>query len=298
MTDSGAPDGAQLTAVRPSAKKSVASPRKSVSAWLANSILVVVALCFLLPLAWLILASLDTKASYQTQIPASFSFDNFAAVLTPELTFLPLWNSLLLSGGTAVVTVLASVLAAYPLSRYRMRFNSSFLYVILFGTGLPITAIMVPVYSLFVRLNLLDSMLSTVFFMAATSLPMAIWMTKNFMDSVPISLEEAAWVDGASAMTALWRIVVPLMRQGLGVVFIFVFIQAWGNFFVPFVLLLSPSKQPAAVSIYSFFGQYGAIAYGQLAAFSVLYSVPVILLYVLVSKGMGGSFAMSGAMKG
>ena len=277
---------------------SVASPRKATAAALSNGILIVIALCFLLPLAWLILASLDPDASYRTQIPANPSFANYAAVLTPGLTFLPLWNSLLLSGGAAVATVVAAVLAAYPLSRYTMRFNKPFMYAILFGTCLPITAIMVPVYSLFVRLNLIDSMPATIFFMAATSLPMAIWMTKNFMDSVPISLEEAAWVDGASAMTALRRVVVPLMRPGLGVVFIFVFIQAWGNFFVPFVLLLSPSKQPAAVSIYSVFGQYGAIAYGQLAAFSVLYSVPVILLYALVSRGMGASFTLSGAIKG
>jgi len=123
-------------------------------------------------------------------------------------------------------------------------------------------------------------------------------MTRNFMDSVPLSLEEAAWVDGASRMAALRTIVLPLMRQGLGVVFIFAFIQAWGNFFVPFVLLLSEARQPAAVSIYSFFGQHGAVAYGQLAAFSILYSLPVLALYVIVSKGAGSSFALSGAVRG
>jgi multiple sugar transport system permease protein len=137
-----------------------------------------------------------------------------------------------------------------------------------------------------------------VFFLAATSLPMAIWMAKNFMDSVPISLEEAAWTDGASMFSTLTRIVVPLMRPGIAVVFIFVFIQAWGNFFVPFVLLLSPDKQPAAVSIFNFFGQYGSVAYGQLAAFSIVYSVPVIALYVLVSRTLGGSNALAGAVKG
>jgi multiple sugar transport system permease protein len=127
---------------------------------------------------------------------------------------------------------------------------------------------------------------------------MAIWMTKNFMDSVPVSLEEAAWVDGAGSMTALRRIVVPLMRQGIAVVFIFVFTQAWGNFFVPFVLLFSPDNQPAAVAIYSFFGTYGTVAYGRLAAFSLLYSVPVLVLYLVVQRFSGGSFAMSGAVKG
>lgn len=292
-----------VTAAPPQAKKSdrpvsVASPRKSVIGFLANAVLVLIGACFLLPLCWLIFASVDNKATYQTQFPEEFSLDNFAAVLTPELTFLPLWNSLIISVGTAGITIVAALLAAYPLSRYQARFNKPFMYGVLFATGLPITAIMVPVYSLFVQFNLLDSIPGTVLFMAASSLPIAIFMTKNFMDSVPIALEEAAWIDGASAMGALRLIVVPLMRPGIAVVGIFVFFQAWGNFFVPFILLLSPSKQPAAISIYSFFGQYGAIAYGQLAAFSLVYAVPAIVLYVLVSRGIGGSFALAGAVKG
>jgi len=276
----------------------VTSPAQRSARVPADIALLLIGACFVLPLLWLVLASLDPKAGYQTQLPDSPSLGNFSAVLTPELLIRPLWNSLLLSGGTATVTLVAAVLAAYPLSRFQSRFNRPFLYSILCGTCLPITAIMVPVYGLFVQLRLLDSMPATVLFMAATTLPMAIWMTKNFMDTVPVSLEEAAWVDGASGLTALRTVVMPLMRQGLGVVFIFVFIQTWGNFFVPFVLLLSPSKQPASVSIFSFFGQHGAIAYGQLAAFSILYSVPVLVLYVLVARGAGGSFALSGAMKG
>ncbi|MDR6436144.1 multiple sugar transport system permease protein [Paenarthrobacter nicotinovorans] len=264
----------------------------------ANIALVLIGVCFVAPLLWLLLAAVDPQAGYRTKVPSSPSGANFSAVLTPELLFQPLANSFWLSAGTAAVNLVAAVLAAYPLSRYQSRFNKPFMYTVLFGTSLPVTAIMVPVYGLFVQLHLLDSMPATIFFMATTTLPMAIWMTKNFMDSVPLELEEAAWMDGASPMTALRTVVLPLMGQGLGVVFIFVFIQAWGNFFVPFILLLSPGKQPAAVSIFSFFGQHGAIAYGQLAAFSILYSVPVLVLYALVSRGLGNSFALSGAMKG
>ena len=264
----------------------------------SNVVLIVIAICFAVPLAWLLLASFDPSATLSAKVPSQFTLDNFTAVLTPEISFVPLANSLIVSGGCALVTVVVAILAAYPLSRYRMRINKPFLYGILFGTGLPITAMMVPVYSLFVSLNLIDSIGGTVFFLAATSLPMAIWMAKNFMDSVPISLEEAAWTDGASMFSTLTRIVVPLMRPGIAVVFIFVFIQAWGNFFVPFVLLLSPDKQPAAVSIFNFFWQYGSVAYGQLAAFSIVYSVPVIALYVLVSRTLGGSNALAGAVKG
>ena len=264
----------------------------------ADLVLLLIGASFLLPLLWLILASLDAEAGHELRFPAAVGVDNFAAVLTPELLLRPLWNSMVLSGGTAAVTLVAAVLAAYPLSRYESRFNRPFIYTVLFGTCLPITAIMVPVYGLFVQFELLDSMPATIFFMATTTLPMAIWMTKNFMDGVPASLEEAAWVDGATRMAALRTIVLPLMKQGLGVVFIFVFIQAWGNFFVPFVLLLSEARQPAAVSIFSFFGQHGAVAYGQLAAFSILYSLPVLALYVIVARGAGSSFALSGAVRG
>ena len=265
---------------------------------MADAVLLLVGACFLLPLLWLVFGSLDAAAGHGTRVPQQPVLDNFAAVLTPDLLFRPLWNSVLLSAGTGTVTLAAAVLAAYPLSRYRSRFNSPFMYGVLFGTCLPVTAIMVPVYGLFVQLQLLDSLPATVLFLAATSLPMAIWMTRNFMDAVPLALEEAAWMDGASRMAALRTIVLPLMRPGLGVVFIFVFIQAWGNFFVPFVLLLSADRQPAAVSIFSFFGQHGAVAYGQLAAFSILYSVPVLALYVIVGRGSGAALALSGAVRG
>ncbi|RZS59725.1 carbohydrate ABC transporter membrane protein 2 (CUT1 family) [Microcella putealis] len=280
------------------ARLSAASPARGASRMWASVSLAVVAIAFLVPLAWLLLAAFDPSATYQTRIPSSLTLDNFAAVLTPQTTFIPIMNSVALAGLTATLTVLASLLAAYPLSRYRSRFHRGFLYAVLFGTCLPITAIMVPVYSVFVFLGLLDSFFGTVLFLTASSLPMAIFMTKNFMDAVPVSLEEAAWIDGASAMKALRTVVVPLMRPGIAVVFVFVFLQAWGNFFVPFVLLFSPEKQPAATSIYTFFGQFGSIAYGQLAAFSILYSLPVIVLYVLASRLIGGSFALAGSVKG
>ncbi|GAA3922571.1 carbohydrate ABC transporter permease [Microbacterium invictum] len=277
---------------------SIAGPRRSVTKFWANLVLIVIGLIFLLPLLWVVLASVDSSAGYQVKIPTEPTLSNFADILTPELTLRPLLNSVLLSTAAALVTVVASILAAYPLSRYRSRFNAPFLYSVLFASCLPITAIMVPVYSLFVQLRLINQPWAVALFLAASSLPMALWMTKTFMDSVPISLEEAAWVDGASAMSALLRIVVPLMRPALSVVFVFVFLQAWGNFFVPFVLLYSPEYQPAAVSIYTFFGQYGTVAYGRLAAYSIIYSLPVLGLYLLVTRGLGGTFALSGAVKG
>ncbi|TDD10754.1 carbohydrate ABC transporter permease [Saccharopolyspora terrae] len=270
--------------------------RRSVSV-VVHLVLAVVALAFLAPLLWLLTASFDAEAPLSARLPSAFTLDNFAQVLTWETSVRPLWNGMLMCGGAALVSVVSAVLCAYPLSRYQLRFRRPFLYLVLFASGLPMTAVMVPVYSMFVQVELVDSMFGTTLFLAATSLPIAIWMTKNFMDGVPISLEEAAWVDGASAMQALRSVVLPLIVPGMGVVAIFTFINAWGNFFVPFILLLDPAKQPASVGVFAFFGQGGLIAYGQLAAYSILYTAPVIALYLVVSRYLGGAFNLAGAIK-
>ncbi|WP_405535381.1 carbohydrate ABC transporter permease [Streptomyces sp. NBC_00075] len=264
----------------------------------ADAGLLVVAAAFVLPLAWVILSALDPHADLRVKAPDGLTLDNFDAVLTPEITFTPLLNSLLLCGGGTALTVVCAALAAYPLSRFRSRFNRPFLLTILFATSLPITAIMVPVYALFVQVNLIDTMQGTILFFAASQLPFAIWLMKNFMDGVPKELEEAAWTDGASAFQSLVRIVLPLMGPGVAVVTVFSFVVMWGNFFVPFMLLLTPDQMPASVSINDFFGNRGTVVYGQLAAFSVIYSTPVILLYVVVARRLGGGFALGGAVKG
>ncbi|MDF3143874.1 MULTISPECIES: carbohydrate ABC transporter permease [unclassified Streptomyces] len=274
------------------------SSRRTTHRLAADAGLLAVAAAFVLPLAWVILSSVDTNANLQVKLPDGVTPDNFDAVLTPDITFTPLLNSLLLCGGGTALTVACAALAAYPLSRFRSRFNRPFLLTILFATSLPITAIMVPVYALFVQVNLIDTMQGTIFFFAASQLPFAIWLMKNFMDGVPKELEEAAWTDGASALQSLVRVVLPLMGPGVAVVTVFSFVMMWGNFFVPFMLLLTPDQMPAAVSINEFFGNRGTVVYGQLAAFSIIYSTPVILLYVLVARRLGGGFALGGAVKG
>ncbi|TLS41017.1 carbohydrate ABC transporter permease [Streptomyces montanus] len=272
--------------------------RRTSRRYAADAGLLVVAAAFVLPLAWVILSSLDPHADLRVKMPDGITLDNFDAVLEPDITFTPLLNSLILCGGATLLTVVCAALAAYPLSRFRSRLNRPFLLTILFATSLPITAIMVPVYALFVQVDLIDTMQGTIFFFAASQLPFAIWLMKNFMDGVPKELEEAAWTDGASSFQSLLRIVLPLMGPGVAVVTVFSFVMMWGNFFVPFMLLLSPEQMPASVSINDFFGNRGTVIYGQLAAFSIIYSTPVILLYVLIARRLGGGFALGGAVKG
>ncbi|MCX4548100.1 carbohydrate ABC transporter permease [Streptomyces sp. NBC_01387] len=273
--------------------------RRTTERLAVDAALLVVAAAFAVPLLWLVLSSVDPHAGLRVRLPDNPGLSNYSDILTEDITFRPMLNSLILCGGATALTVASAALAAYPLSRYRSRFNRPFLLTVLFTTCLPITAIMVPVYALFVQTDLIDTVYGTALFLATSQLPFAIWLMKNFMDGVPMVLEEAARTDGASGMQTLRRIVLPLMGPGVMVVTIFSFIMMWGNFFVPFMLLLTPEQLPASVSVYNFFGNRGGqVAFGELAAFSIVYSTPVVLLYVLISRRLGSGFALGGAVKG
>ncbi|GAA1289585.1 MULTISPECIES: carbohydrate ABC transporter permease [Brachybacterium] len=261
-------------------------------------VMIVIGLGFVVPLLWVVLASFDTEASLSVAWPDRWSLGNFSAIWNAETTFRPLLNSLILCGGATIVTMCAAILCAYPMSRFRFKAKRPLLLTVIFSTGLPITAIMIPVYSLFVQVNLVDSMGGAILFLGASSLPYAIFLTKGFMDGVPVEIEESAWTEGAGVLRALWSVVIPLMRSGLAVATIFTFVSMWGNFFVPFMLLLSPENLPAAVTLYTFSSQYGQVAYGQLAAFSIFYSLPVVALYLFLGRSLGQGFAAAGGVKG
>ncbi|MEY8352809.1 carbohydrate ABC transporter permease [Lachnospiraceae bacterium 54-53] len=261
-------------------------------------VLTALAIVFALPLLWIIFASFDGNASQAVKLPAEWTLENYKAILSDQANRRAFGNGLLISFGQSVLVVLCAGLAAYPLSRYELRYKTLFLYTILFMTSLPITAVMVPVYKMFLTIGLYDKIPGLVLFLTATSMPYGIWLMKNFMDSVPIELEEAAWVDGASTLDSLQKIIAPLMFPGICVVFIFTFSGSWGNFFIPYILLQSLDKFPASVTLYQFFGQHGMVVYGQLAAYSAVYAVPSIVLYVLSQNYMSKGFQMAGAAKG
>lgn len=262
------------------------------------AILTIIAIIFVLPLVWLVLASLDSAAGAGLKMPTTWTLNNFVSVLTDKTNLRAFGIGLAIAAVDAVIVVLVSGLAAYPLSRYDLSFKKQFLYGILFMTALPMIAVIIPVYKMFLSMGLLNSIPGVVLYLAASGLPYGIWMMKNFMDGVPIELEEAAWVDGATTMQSIVKVVAPLMFPGICVVFIYTFSGAWGNFFIPYILLSSADKMPAAVQLYQFFGQHGMISYGPLAAYSIIYALPSVLLYILSQNYMSKGFTMAGAAKG
>ncbi|MFI3200530.1 MAG: carbohydrate ABC transporter permease [Eubacteriales bacterium] len=272
--------------------------KKTIEKKIPYIILSCMAVIFLLPILWVVLASFDITASSSVKIPENWTLDNYKAIWSEKSNIKAFGNGLFISFAQSFLVVIVAGLAAYPISRYEMKYKNIFMYTILLMTALPITAVMIPVYKMFLAMKLYDQLLGVILFLTATSLPYGIFLTKNFMDGVPIELEEAAKVDGATVITCITKIILPLMFPGVCVVFIYTFSASWGNFFVPYILLQSIEKLPASVTLYQFFGQHGMVIYGQLAAYSALYAIPSIVLYILAQNYMSKGFNMEGAAKG
>jgi multiple sugar transport system permease protein len=290
-----APDADVLA--RPSDAERHPVRRFSLATMVANLALGLLGIGFFLPLLWVIVAAVDAGATNTLRVP-QLSLTNFQSLFQAGEIVEPFKNSLYLAGVATVVCTILALLAAYPLSRRRLPFKRPFLYVILFATGLPVAMLLVPVYTMFVKLHIIDSLTFTAFFLAAISLPFAVWLLKNFIDSLPIELEEAALVDGASTVQVLRYIVIPLTWPGISVSAVYTFINAWSAFLTPYILLLTPGKLPASITIYQTEGAYGVLHYGPLAAYSLLFSVPVVALYWVVARHFQGAFNFEGSLKG
>lgn len=270
--------------------------RKRAKRVISFLIVLFIAMWFL-PVLWLIEASIDSNANVFLKTPDSVTLDNFRSVVESQTNQRALINSILLSCSVAFLVVVCSTMAGYALSRYKSRASRGYMLTILFMTTLPGTVLIVPVYKMFNVLRLYDSLLGLSFFLAATSLPYSIWMMSNFCDGIPIELEEAAEVDGAGAFARLYYVVSPLILPGICCVAIRAFSSAWGNFMTPYILLSSNDKYTASIMMYKYIDAF-SISYGGLAAFSILYSLPSILLYLISQKFMAQGFVLSGANKG
>lgn len=261
-----------------------------------NFLLLVLGAAFLLPLIWLVDASLNPHASAALSGPA-WSITNYRAALAAGAGG-AIKNSLYLAVVSTIVATAVSTLAAFALSRRRVPFKASLLLVILFLTGLPVTLLLIPIFEIFVHLGWVDSPFYTSLVLAATSVPFAIWLLKNFIDQVPRELEEAAAIEGASELRILWRIVIPLAMPGILVASILTFINSWGAFLIPLVLDANPNDQPGALGIYQFMSANGTVHFGPLAAYAILFSAPVVVLYLICSRWLNGGFAFAGGVKG
>lgn len=229
-------------------------------------------------------------------IPPGATLDAFRSVLFE--TDLPLWlfNSLVITTGTAFVGLLIAATSAYAFARYRFPGRGLGLTMLLATQLIPAAMLLVPLYILAVQLKLTNSFVGMVIALSVTSVPFSIWILRGYYETVPVELEEAAQIDGCSKLEAFWRILLPLSTPALAIVFLFNFLAAWNDYFLARILL---SKEPLltwTLGLSRFQGQFQT-QWNELAAASIMISIPVVALFLYSSKWLV-SGVTAGGVKG
>jgi multiple sugar transport system permease protein len=267
--------------------------------YLKTALAVLLAAVYLFPVYWMIATSLkstaDIFATPPKLLPLPVDLTSYVTqVLENPVLIEVLINSLIISVGTTVLTLVLAVPGAYALARLRLPGSRAILLFMLVGQLLPSIVIAGPLFVIFVRVGLLNSYLGLILADTTFTLPFAVIMLRPFFLAVPADLEAAGKVDGCTQFGVLWRIVIPSIRPGLITVAAFAFLIAWGEF-VFAVTLNTRGNQPVTVALNKFTGQYGT-HWNDLMAVSTVVAFPILLIFAALQRFIVGGL-MTGAVK-
>jgi len=249
--------------------------------------LVSVAVFFGVPLVWLVLSALDPNASPEFRVPSTISFENFVRLAEPVSGVPPyMWiiNSTIISTLVATIVTIASILAAYVLTRYSFRGQGAMLTAFIVFRLIPPLILALPIMILYRIWGMMNTIHGLVLAMSALILPFTMMIAESFLKSIPVTYEEAAMVDGCTRLGAFLKITLPLAAPGIATIWLLAFVTSWSQFVLPLMIIRTPSLMPASVGLQFFFGEYGRVEYGKLSAFSILYSLPVLIVFLIVQK--------------
>lgn len=288
------------TLVTPHRKPSRRGLKSERPKWHLTIIAVIVVGIFLFPLYWLVSTSLKTPdqlfTSPPTWIPAPLDWSNYAvAVFDNPIMMRALGNSLIISIGATLLTLILAAPAAYGMARLRLRWTALLLLPFLVAQLLPAINVALPMFALFSQWGLVNTYVGLILANTVGTLPFAVIVLRPFYLTIPKELEEAAAVDGATRFQAFFRIVLPLVRPGLVTVAVFAFVMAWGEFVFGLTLTTQREMQPVTVTLNSFIGLYGT-QWGPLMAASTIVAIPLIIVFVIFQRYITSGLA-AGSVK-
>jgi len=254
--------------------------------------LLVICAIVLVPIVAVVLLSLTPSLG---STATGFTFENYGAAFTQTNVGTWLTNSLTVTLATVVVAVAVAAPAGYVLSRGRNRLVSGYSLVLFIVQSLPIVTSVIPLFILFAQLGLVDNLFGITIIYVGSTMSVAIWMMAAYFDSIPITLEEAAWMDGASVFGSFTRIVLRNSLPGILSTAIFSFLLAWNDYLVAAVFLRSDENKTLPVGLETFFQQNQA-NWGLVMTVAVVMMLPPILIFAFLNRyfsvgGIGGSLA-------
>jgi multiple sugar transport system permease protein len=242
----------------------------------------------LLPVYWMAITSLKAQvevfASPPTFVPQRPTLENYVSLFANRNMGAYLLNSLIVVGVSVLLALAIGSLAAYALARFRMgRLNDRLSFWVLAPRMIPPIAIVVPIFLSLQQLGLLNKHLGLILVYTAFNLPFVVWMMRSFFQEIPIDLEEAAMVDGASRLSAFWHVMLPLAAPGLAATAIFAIIVTYNEFFFALTLTSTPAAATLPVGTAALIGKTQTL-FGEMAAAGMLATVPIVLFALLVQR--------------
>lgn len=264
--------------------------------------LIIFSIFILIPFIWPFLSAFTEKPENVSSLylywPVAFTWDHFWNAIFGRGQALTLLRNSIFAVGTSVLLALAICsMGGYALSRARFRFKRALMFAILLVQIIPGTATVLPLYLIMRELHLLNSLWGVILGMTAGAIPFMLWVMKGFIDTVPIELEEAAFLDGASQWQALTRVVFPLTLPGIGAASILAFNGAWSTFFLPLILLSDADKFVMPLGLFRALIAYTNLDYGMLNAMALIYMLPSFLIFIFARQYLIKG-TMAGAMAG
>ena len=266
-----------------------------------NTVLGVFSATCIFPLVWMFYSSLKEKRVFNADImgiPTEPTLVNYERILTNKDYHLAesMWNSVRTTGLSILMIVLFSFIVGYILSRVKFKGNRPLYLMFLMGMLIPIHSLLVPIYVVFKEFNLNDKWYTLLFPYVSFGLPMGIFLVEGYVKSIPISLEEAAAIDGSCFSNTLWRIILPICKPILITVAIIQVFSCWNEFSFALVLMKSVSLQTVPLALTQFKGQFASDYPKQMAAMLLTMS-PIVVLYFMFSKHIIKGM-VAGAVKG
>ncbi len=216
-------------------------------------------------------------------LPNVITFKHYVRLLGDPKMLRALINSLIVSGGSTVLSVLISALAGYAFSRYEFAGKRILMGVVLGIFMIPVSVNIIPLYVMLQKLGWLNTYQGLIIPYQALILPLNVWLLKNFFDTIPQDLEEAAMVDGATRWTAFWRVTLPLTWPGVAVASIFAFRFSWNDFIFAATFTSTSSMRTWQAAMYTFLG-LERTDWGPLTAGVVISMLPVVMLFVFFQR--------------
>jgi multiple sugar transport system permease protein len=252
------------------------------------------------PLYWIVISALKSPASlYRFPLqywPADFSLANFQSLFSASNFGAYIGNSLLAAFVSATVVTVISLLSAYVIARFEFRSKGAVVMAFLATQMIPGFIALGPLYQLMTSLGLVDNRAGLILVYVAMCIPFSTIMLRGFFENVPDALEEAAMIDGCSRLTALFRVLVPVMLPGITAAFIFNFVNCWNELFLSVTLLNTNEKMTIPGALNGFITSYN-IDWGPMSAAAVLAAVPTLVMFAFASKYIVQGLT-SGAVKG